>query len=138
CASGEVFTAMMQKGYETAKQKARGYDYLEIQPKPLYAPLMEQELIKDNQNLEEIIKNMIQLGHELKIPVVATGDVHYLNKEDAVYRKILIHSQGGANPLNRLRQLPDAHFRTTSEMLEEFSFLGEETAKEVVVDGPAK
>lgn len=138
CANGEVFTAMMQKGYETAKEKARYYDYLEIQPKPLYAPLLEQELVKDTANLEEIIKNMIQLAHELKIPVAATGDVHYMNKEDAIYRKILIHSQSGANPLNRLRQLPDVHFRTTDEMLDEFAFLGEETAEEVVVDSPAQ
>ena len=136
CSSGEVFTAMMQKGFEAAKEKARYYDYLEIQPKPLYAPLLEQELVKGNDDLEEIIKNMVQLGHALKIPVVATGDVHYMNKEDAIYRKILIHSQSGANPLNRLRQLPDAHFRTTDEMLEEFAFLGKNTAEEVVVDAP--
>ena len=138
CSDGEVFTAMMQKGYDTAKEKARFYDYLEIQPKPLYAPLLEQELVKDNENLEEIIKNMVQLAHELELPIAATGDVHYMNKEDAIYRKILIHSQSGANPLNRLRQLPDAHFRTTDEMLEEFSFLGEDTAQEVVVGAPAK
>ncbi|MCP0886030.1 PolC-type DNA polymerase III [Ligilactobacillus sp. WILCCON 0076] len=136
CASGEVFTAMMQKGYAIAREKARYYDYLEIQPKPLYAGLLERELVKDTKQLEDIIKNMIKLGHELGIPVVATGDVHFLNKEDAVYRKILIHSQGGANPLNRLKQLPDAHFRTTDEMLAEFSFLDEQTAKEVVVDAP--
>ncbi|KRN05375.1 DNA polymerase III PolC [Liquorilactobacillus sucicola DSM 21376 = JCM 15457] len=136
CSSGEVFTAMMQKGYSEAKEKAMFYDYLEIQPKPLYAPLLEQELVKDSQNLEEIIKNMVDLGKELKKPVVATGDVHFMNKEDAIYRKILIHSQGGANPLNRIKQLPDAHFRTTDEMLAEFSFLGEEDAKKVVVTDP--
>ncbi|WP_124975333.1 PolC-type DNA polymerase III [Ligilactobacillus salitolerans] len=138
CADGEVFTAMMQKGYETAKEKARYYDYLEVQPKPLYSSLLEQELVKDNANLEEIIHNMVQLGHELQLPVAATGDVHYMNKEDAIYRKILVHSQGGANPLNRLRQLPDAHFRTTDEMLNEFAFLGPETAQEIVVQAPAQ
>ncbi|KRL04274.1 PolC-type DNA polymerase III [Liquorilactobacillus oeni] len=138
CASGEVFTAMMQKGFEEAKEKARFYDYLEVQPKPLYLPLMEQSLIKNEQDLEEIVNNMVELGEQLHLPVAATGDVHFLNKEDAVYRKILIHSQGGANPLNRLKQLPDAHFRTTNEMLEDFSFLGKETAKKVVIDDPNK
>ena len=138
CADGEVFTAMMQKGYGVAKEKAKYYDYLEVQPKAIYAPLVEQELVKDEHNLEEIIADMVKLAHELNIPIVATGDVHFMNKEDAIYRKILIHSQGGANPLNRLRKLPDAHFRTTDEMLEAFDFLGEDTAKEIVVDNPNK
>ncbi|MFT8949289.1 MAG: PolC-type DNA polymerase III, partial [Liquorilactobacillus hordei] len=138
CSSGEVFVAMMQKGFDEAKKKARFYDYLEIQPKPLYEPLIEQEMIKDNQNLETIIKNMVDLGEELKMPVAATGDVHFLNKEDAIYRKILIHSQAGANPLNRLKELPDAHFRTTDEMLEDLSFLGEKRAQKVVVNDPQK
>ena len=88
CADGEVFTAMMQKGYTIAKQKAEFYDYLEVQPKPLYEPLLEQELVKDNDNLEEIITNMVKLAHELDEPIVATGDVHFMNKEDAIYRKI--------------------------------------------------
>lgn len=136
CADGEVFTAMMQKGYAIARQKAQAYDYLEIQPKALYEPLLEKELVKDNAQLEEIIQNMVKLGHELNIPVVASGDVHFLNPEDAIYRKILIHSQGGANRLNRLKKLPDAHFRTTDEMLADFAFLGEDLAKEVVVTAP--
>ena len=136
CANGEVFTAMMQKGYGVAKKKAEYYDYLEVQPKALYAPLLEQELVKDEHNLEEIISNMVDLAHELNKLIIATGDVHFMNKEDAIYRKILIHSQGGANQLNRLKHLPDAHFRTTDEMLADFDFLGEETAKEIVVTNP--
>ncbi len=138
CAEGEVFTAMMQKGYQDAKGKAAFYDYLEVQPKALYQPLIEQELVKDEHNLEEIIANMVELGHELGKPVVATGDVHFMNKEDSIYREVLINSQGGANPLNRLRQLPDAHFRTTDEMLADFAFLGQETAQEIVIDNPNK
>ena len=138
CAEGEVFTAMMQKGYQDAKEKAAFYDYLEVQPKALYQPLIEQELVKDEHNLEEIIANMVELGHELGKPVVATGDVHFMNKEDSIYREVLINSQGGANPLNRLRQLPDAHFRTTDEMLADFAFLGQETAQEIVIDNPNK
>ena len=77
-------------------------------------------------------KNMVKLGENLKKPVVATGDVHYLDAHDAIYRKILINSQGGANPLNRTRR-PDVHFRTTDEMLNEFSFLGADKAHQIVV-----
>ena len=64
CADGEVFTAMMQKGYGVAKEKAKYYDYLEVQPKAIYAPLIEQELVKDEHNLEEIIADMVKLAHE--------------------------------------------------------------------------
>ena len=67
------------------------------------------------------------------MPVVVTGDVHYLNPEDAIYRKILISSQGGANPMNRY-SLPDMHFRTTQELLDDFAWMGEDLAKKLVID----
>ncbi|MGX7395554.1 PolC-type DNA polymerase III [Carnobacterium mobile] len=133
CSQGEVFEAMMQKGVEEAKNKAKFYDFLEVMPKEVYAPLIEQELVNSEADLEEIIRNMIQIGDELAIPVVATGNVHYLNPEDYIYRKILINSQGGANPLNR-SELPKVHFRTTDEMLAAFGFLGKETAHKIVVE----
>ncbi|WP_093625472.1 PolC-type DNA polymerase III [Limosilactobacillus gorillae] len=133
CADGEVFTAMVQKGYGEAKRLAAFYDYLEVQPKPNYAPLLESGVITDQAQLEDVIKNMVKLGDALNKPVVATGDVHYINPEDAIYRKILINSQGGANPLNRT-QRPDVHFRTTDEMLELFNFLAPDVAKRIVVD----
>ncbi|CAM4032668.1 PolC-type DNA polymerase III [Lederbergia lenta] len=133
CSNGEVFEAMMQKGRAEAEKAAEFYDYLEVHPKPVYAPLVERELIRDEGDLEDIIKNIVDMGEQLDIPVVATGNVHYLNEQDKIYRKILINSQGGANPLNR-SSLPDVHFRTTNEMLQEFAFLGKETAKKIVVD----
>ncbi|RWR14153.1 PolC-type DNA polymerase III [Siminovitchia fortis] len=132
CDKGEVFEAMMQKGRAEAEKAAGFYDYLEIHPKPVYAPLIEMELVRDDRDLEDIIKNIVSMGEALNLPVVATGNVHYLNKEDKVYREILVRSQGGANPMNRYN-LPEVHFRTTDEMLAEFSFLGEEKAYEVVV-----
>lgn len=133
CSSGEVFTAMMEKGYDQALEKARYYDFIEVQPKPNYAPLLEQHVIADEDHLEDILKNMVKLGDELEKTVVATGDVHYLDPHDGIYRKILINSQGGANPLNRTER-PEVHFRTTDEMLNEFAFLGEEKAHELVVE----
>lgn len=137
CSSGEVFTAMMQKGQVEAAAKAKFYDYLEVQPSAAYQPLIDSGLIADRENMEEIVRNMVKLGHDLNKPVVATGDVHFLNPDDYIYRKILIHSQGGANPLNR-QELPDVHFMTTDEMLTDFAYLGEETAKEIVVTNTQK
>lgn len=78
-------------------------------PKQVYAPLIEAELVKNDEDLEDIMTNLVSIGDDLGKIVVATGNVHYLNKEDAIYRKILINSMGGANPLNRY-ELPDVHF----------------------------
>ncbi|MDO4903533.1 MAG: PolC-type DNA polymerase III [Limosilactobacillus sp.] len=138
CASGEVFTAMMEKGYSEALRKARDYDFIEIQPRANYAPLLETQVIADRSHLDDILKNMVKMGDELNKPVVVTGDVHYLDEHDGIYRQILINSQGGANPLNRTKR-PDVHFRTTDEMMTEFTdLLGEEKAKEVVVTNTNK
>ena len=137
CDKGEVFEGMMQKGPEEVEKIAGFYDYLEVHPKEVYQHLIELELIRDDKALEEIIRNIVMLGEKLNIPVVATGNVHYLNPNDKIYRKILISSQGGANPLNR-HKLPDVHFRTTNEMLDAFAFLGKEKAKEIVVENTNK
>ncbi len=132
CQKGEVFEAMMQKGRQEAEKAASFYDYLEVHPKPVYAPLIEMELVRNDRDLEDIIRNIVDMGDKLDLPVVATGNVHYLHEEDKIYREILVGSQGGANPLNRHR-LPSVHFRTTDEMLSEFAFLGKEKAFEIVV-----
>ena len=132
CDKGEVFEAMMQKQPEEVEEIAKFYDYIEIMPKPVYAHLLESEMVQTEFQLEDIIRKLVKLGKKLDKPVVASGNVHYLNKEDAMFRQILIGSQGGANPLNRYK-LPEVHFRTTNEMLDEFAFLGEDVAKEVVV-----
>lgn len=137
CDKGEIFEGMMQKSPEEVEKLAEFYDYLEVQPPEVYRHLIELELVRDEISLRDIITNIIKLGDKLSIPVVATGNVHYLHPEDKIFRKILIRSQGGANPLNR-HSLPDVHFRTTNEMLECFSFLGEEKASEIVVTNTQK
>ena len=78
-------------------------------------------------------KGGVKLGDKLDKPVVATGNAHYLDEEDYIYRKILVASQGGANPLNK-QTLPKVHFRTTDEMIQEFQFLGNDIAEKVVID----
>ncbi|WP_088105127.1 PolC-type DNA polymerase III [Halalkalibacter urbisdiaboli] len=137
CDQGEVFEGMMQKSPDEVESIAAFYDYLEVQPLSNYQHLIEKELVKNEQALIEIISNIVTLGEKIDKPVVATGNVHYLHEEDHIYRKILIASQGGANPLNK-QTLPQVHFKTTTEMLEAFSFLGEERAKELVVTNTQK
>lgn len=121
CSNGELFETMMNKSPEEAEKVAKFYDYIEVHPKPVYAPLIEGGTIHDEWNLEDIIRKLVKLGKRLEKPVVATGNVHYLHENDSVFRQILVGSQGGANPLNRYK-LPAVHFRTTNEMLKEFDF----------------
>ncbi|WP_407636197.1 PolC-type DNA polymerase III [Salibacterium aidingense] len=135
CDKGEVFETMMQKSWEDAKAVAEFYDYLEVQPPGNYAHLVEKELVKSEDAVFDIIKKITALGEELGKPVAATGNAHYIEPEEHIYRKILIASQGGANPLNK-QTLPEVSFKTTAEMLESFAFLGEEKAKEIVVTVP--
>ncbi|WP_407936278.1 PolC-type DNA polymerase III [Litchfieldia alkalitelluris] len=132
CDKGEVFEGMMQKSPEEVEEIASFYDYLEVQPPANYKHLIELELIRNDTDLREIISNIVKLGEKLDMPVVATGNVHYLEPNDHIYRKILVSSQGGANPLNR-HTLPEVHFRSTDEMLNSFSFLDKEIAKKIVV-----
>ncbi len=137
CASGEVFVAMVEKGMQAAKKKAKFYDYLEVQPPRAYALQLKSGLISGPKNLHEILNNIVKLGKDLGKPVVATGDVHYLDPHDAIYRKILIKSQP-KNPLSRQEELPDLHFPTTDEMLKDFSFMDKDIAQQIVVDNTHK
>lgn len=136
CWQGDVFVAMMQKGYDEAREKAKFYDFLEVQPPATYSQLIADGLIKDEDQLEEIISNIYKLGKELNKPVVATGDSHYVEPHDAIYRTILISAQR-SNP-NRNKPQPDLHFYSTQEMLDAFSFLGEDVAKEIVIENTNK
>lgn len=136
CWQGDVFVAMMQKGYDEAREKAKFYDFLEVQPPATYSQLIADGLIKDEDQLEEIISNIYKLGKELNKPVVATGDSHYVEPHDAIYRTILISAQR-SNP-NRNKPQPDLHFYSTQEMLDAFCFLGEDVAKEIVIENTNK
>lgn len=131
CDQGEVFEKMMQTSAEEAEKVAEFYDYIEIQPPSNYVHLIDKELVQNEAQIFDILKKLVALGEKLNKPVVATGNVHYLNENDKQYRQILISSQAG-NPLNR-QTLPDTPMRTTGEMLEAFKFLGEEKAYEIVV-----
>lgn len=135
CSNGEVFEGLMQKSPEEVEEIAKFYDYIEIHPKSVYSHLIDMELIRDEWNMEDIMRKLIKLGKAVGIPVCATGNVHYLDETDGAFREVLVRAQGGANPLNR-HSLPKVHFRTTNEMLKEFDFLGEKVAEEIVIDNP--
>ncbi|WP_396266114.1 PolC-type DNA polymerase III [Halobacillus salinarum] len=136
CDKGEVFETMMQKSAEEAEKVAEFYDYIEIQPPGNYYHLLEKDLVQNEAQIFDILKKLTAMGEKLGKTVAATGNTHYLEPHDKMYRQILISSQNG-NPLNR-QTLPEVHFKTTDEMLEELSFLGEEKAREVVVTNTQK
>ncbi|WP_460997163.1 hypothetical protein, partial [Staphylococcus aureus] len=90
-----------------------------------------------------IIKSLIEVGDRLGKPVLATGNVHYIEPEEEIYREIIVRSLGQGAMINRTighgehaqpAPLPKAHFRTTNEMLDEFAFLGEELARKLVIE----
>ncbi|MFD1360370.1 PolC-type DNA polymerase III [Lentibacillus salinarum] len=131
CDQGEVFEAMMQKSADEAEKAAEFYDYIEVQPPSNYTHLIEKELVQNEAQILDIISKLADMGERMNKPVVATGNAHYLDEHDKIYRQILITSQSG-NPLSR-QTLPETPLRTTDEMLESFQFLGEDRAKEIVV-----
>jgi len=135
CVSGELYGAILDgKKEEEIEEIASFYDYLEIQPICNNRFLIEEEKVANEEALYDINKRIYALGKKLGKPVCATCDAHFLNKEDEIYRKILL---SGMKFKDADRDEP-IYLRTTKEMLEEFSYLGEEAAREVVITNPNK
>jgi len=133
CEQGELYRAIL--GGKTEDEIAdiiKVYDYLEIQPLGNNQFLIENGDVKDREELIQINKKIVSLGQEYNKPVIATCDVHFLDPQDEVYRRILMAGQGFDDADN---QAP-LYLRTTEEMLSEFSYLGDEKAYEVVVTNP--
>lgn len=135
CEEGEIFEIAMQKSEGELEEAVRFYDYIEIQPLSHYRPLIEEELIRDEEHLKEILRKLIRIAKKEGKPVVATGNVHHLEPHEHVYRRILIQNQNGLKTKNPKYLVPQ-YFRTTDEMLMEFSYLGEELAREIVIEAP--
>jgi len=131
CEQGEVYQACLRKD-PRLKEIASFYDYLEIQPLGNNEFLIGTSLVSSLEDLQELNRTICLLGEELGIPVVATGDVHFLRPEDSIYRTILLQGQG----FEDAERPAPLYFRTTEEMLNEFLYLGERLAQKVVVTDP--
>ena len=135
CEAGELFRAVLEGADEKKLRRiARFYDYLEIQPIGNNEFLVREGRVKDDEELRNLNRTIVRLGESLGIPVVATGDVHFLDPQDSVFRAILMDGMGFDDCDN---QAP-LYLKTTDERLEEFSYLGEKKAREVVIENPRK
>ena len=126
CIKGELYSAILEsKPEDEIRKLAQTYDFFEVQPHTNYEHLKEYDIKDTNQKI-------IQLGKELNKPVVATGNVHFLNPNDDIYRKVILFGEGLGD------FSPSLHFRTTTEMLDLFSYLPSDIAYEIVVENTHK
>ena len=135
CEAGELYQALLdERSDETIANIVSFYDYLEIQPICNNMFMLRNGDVQSEEELREFNRTIVRLGRELGKPVCATGDVHFQEPEDETYRHILLAS----------KKFPDAdaplpiYFKTTTEMLEEFSYLGQDLAHQVVIDNPRR
>ena len=143
CYESEIFTQAISKSEEELSNMIHCYDYVEVQPPECYDHLLQ---MNDFANKHELIDNIVKVITTTKAAgklIVATGDVHHLNRDDKLYREIIVNQKvpgGGRHPLarNNIREIPSQHFRTTEEMLEDFNFLDEDLRKEIVITNPNK
>ena len=133
CEAGELYRALLDgEPKQRIEELVHFYDYLEIQPLGNNKFMIDSPRVENIHSMEDI-KNMnrkiVELGETYGKPVVATCDVHFIDPDDAAYRKIIMAAEGFPDADNQ----PPLYFRTTDEMLEEFDYLGEEKAREVVI-----
>ena len=146
CASGEIFDLAQTKSEKALAEAMKFYDFIEVQPLENYRHLIERNSIETVDRLKEIIQGIVAKADELKIPLCATGDAHYVQPASKQIRDIYISAQaigGVRHPLyiyddnRRIRSKhPDQHLRTTNEMLDAFAWLGDKKAYEMVVSNP--
>ncbi len=135
CSEGQLFLAMLEnRPRADLLEIASYYDYIEIQPIGNNRYLIDKGYATSDEDLRDFNRKLISIADELGKPVVATCDAHFLNKHDEIYRKILLKGM----KFSDADKDTGIYFRTTEEMLEEFAYLGEERAREVVITNPNK
>lgn len=143
CYQSEIFNEARSKEGEELTNAINFYDYVEVQPIDVYDHLIQMGDFKDKEELMNHIKKIVHAVKEAGKMIVATGDVHHFERGDKIYREIIINQKvpgGGRHPLAKkdIKSIPSQHFRTTEEMLENFSFLGSDLAYEIVVTNTNK
>ena len=151
CVDGEIFQNVLRifnendGDYEKSKshlkdttllRKVEQYDFLEVQPLTNNAFLLRKEdnAVKNKEDLQNLNRLIIELGKIVNKPVCATGDVHFLNPEDDIYRKILMTNMN----FDDMEEMADLYFRTTDEMIKEFSYLDQDVVHQIVIENPQK
>ena len=143
CYESEVFTLAKSKSDDELSNIIRFYDYVEVQPLECYNHLIQTGEFATEVELAAHLEKIVRVTEEAGKIIVATGDVHHLTRDDKIYREIIVNQKvpgGGRHPLARsnIKEIPSYHFRTTDEMLEDFKFLGEDTAYKIVVENTNK
>ncbi len=143
CYESEIFKLARSKSEEELANLIGFYDYVEVQSPEVYDHLIQMGDFGNKAELINHIKKIIKVTKESGKLIVATGDVHQINPEDKIYREIIVRQKvpgGGRHPLSRnnIKEIPNQYFRTTTEMLEDFNFLDEDEAKEIVITNPNK
>ena len=138
CEAGELYQAILRNAPDTEIARlVNFYDYLEIQPVGNNRFMIaddKHDMISSEEDLKEINRKIVKLGEQFKKPVVATCDVHFMDPQDEIYRRIIMAGNGFSDADE---QAP-LYLRTTEEMLEEFAYLGSEKAEEVVITNTNK
>ena len=135
CSEGELFRAIQEgKPEDDLVEMAKFYDYLEIQPIANNAYMIAEGTVENEEALRDYNRKIVEIARKADRPVCATCDAHYKNPEDEIYRRIILTGLGFKDA-DRETKL---YFRTTEEMLGEFSYLGEDVAREVVIENPNK
>lgn len=131
CEAGELYNSILNNApAKNIIEIASFYDYFEIQSVGNNQFLVDKGLVRSIEELRDINRKIVNLGEQMNKLVIAAGDVHFLDPEDEVYRRILMAGKGFTDVENQ----PPLYFKTTDEMLKEFSYLGEEKCREVVID----
>ncbi|MDW7670660.1 MAG: PolC-type DNA polymerase III [Bacillota bacterium] len=134
CQAGELFQALLNRDPEEKLEAiAAFYDYLEVQPVSNNSFLIEKGLVKNEMELKELNRKIVELGRRVNRPVLATGDTHYTRRTDELYRQVLQTGMGYEDA----EDSAGLYLKTTEEMLQEFDYLGPDTAMEIVVQQPA-